>query len=93
MSFPGETHTYYWYVTKNTGPTTEQEECSVSAYYSTVGVIKVYTHTHTNTHVHALIFSPCWLGSIQWSDWPLNNLSPELGQVSVSAPGGRLSKS
>lgn len=46
MSFPGETHTYYWYVTKNTGPTTEQEECSVSAYYSTVDVIKVYTHTH-----------------------------------------------
>ncbi|KAM9357553.1 ceruloplasmin [Symphorus nematophorus] len=37
---PGETHTYYWYVTKNTGPTTEQEECSVSAYYSTVDVAK-----------------------------------------------------
>ncbi|XP_071342581.1 ceruloplasmin isoform X2 [Trachinotus anak] len=37
---PGETHTYYWYVTKNTGPTTEQEECSVSAYYSTVDVVK-----------------------------------------------------
>ncbi|XP_053179120.1 ceruloplasmin [Scomber japonicus] len=37
---PGETHTYYWYVTKNTGPTTEQEECSVSAYYSTVDVTK-----------------------------------------------------
>lgn len=41
MSFPGETHTYYWYVTKKTGPTTEQEECSVSAYYSTVDVTKV----------------------------------------------------
>ncbi|KAM8745224.1 ceruloplasmin [Acanthopagrus schlegelii] len=37
---PGETHTYYWYVTKKTGPTTEQEECSVSAYYSTVDVTK-----------------------------------------------------
>ncbi|XP_067452389.1 ceruloplasmin [Thunnus thynnus] len=37
---PGETHTYYWYVTKSTGPTTEQEECSVSAYYSTVDVAK-----------------------------------------------------
>uniref|UniRef100_A0A665VBY8 Hephaestin n=1 Tax=Echeneis naucrates TaxID=173247 RepID=A0A665VBY8_ECHNA len=37
---PGETHTYYWYVTKNTGPTTEQEECSVSAYYSAVDVAK-----------------------------------------------------
>uniref|UniRef100_A0A3Q2YA52 Hephaestin n=1 Tax=Hippocampus comes TaxID=109280 RepID=A0A3Q2YA52_HIPCM len=37
---PGETHTYEWYVTKNTGPTTEQEECSVSAYYSTVDVVK-----------------------------------------------------
>lgn len=37
---PGETHTYYWYVTKKTGPTTEQEECSVSAYYSTVDVAK-----------------------------------------------------
>lgn len=42
MSFPGETHTYYWYVTKNTGPTAEQEECSVSAYYSTVDVTKVW---------------------------------------------------
>ncbi|XP_041861138.1 ceruloplasmin [Melanotaenia boesemani] len=37
---PGETHTYTWYVNKNTGPTTEQEECSVSAYYSTVDVVK-----------------------------------------------------
>ncbi|KAM9797320.1 ceruloplasmin [Syngnathus typhle] len=37
---PGETHTYEWYVTKNTGPTTEQEECSVSAYYSTVDIAK-----------------------------------------------------
>ncbi|XP_069377584.1 ceruloplasmin isoform X2 [Paralichthys olivaceus] len=37
---PGETHTYTWYVTKNTGPTTEQEDCSVSAYYSTVDVVK-----------------------------------------------------
>ncbi|KAK7889548.1 hypothetical protein WMY93_025108 [Mugilogobius chulae] len=36
----GQTHTYYWYVTKNTGPTNEQEECSVSAYYSTVDVTK-----------------------------------------------------
>nr|XP_057928988.1 ceruloplasmin [Doryrhamphus excisus] len=37
---PGETHIYEWYVTKNTGPTAEQEECSVSAYYSTVDVAK-----------------------------------------------------
>uniref|UniRef100_H3CCD3 ferroxidase n=1 Tax=Tetraodon nigroviridis TaxID=99883 RepID=H3CCD3_TETNG len=37
---PGETYTYYWYVTKNTGPTAEQEECSVSAYYSAVDVVK-----------------------------------------------------
>ncbi|CAB1420472.1 unnamed protein product [Pleuronectes platessa] len=37
---PGETHTYTWYVTKNTGPTLEQEDCSVSAYYSTVDVVK-----------------------------------------------------
>ncbi|XP_035508690.1 ceruloplasmin isoform X1 [Morone saxatilis] len=37
---PGATHTYYWYVTKNTGPTAEQEQCSVSAYYSTVDVTK-----------------------------------------------------
>lgn len=38
---PGETHSYYWYVNKNTGPTAEQEECSVSAYHSTVDVAKV----------------------------------------------------
>ncbi|CAN9500898.1 unnamed protein product [Ophioblennius macclurei] len=37
---PGETHTYAWYVNKNTGPTAEQEECSVSAYYSTVDTVK-----------------------------------------------------
>ncbi|XP_028299924.1 ceruloplasmin [Gouania willdenowi] len=37
---PGETHTYSWYVNKNTGPTVEQEECSVSAYYSAVDVSK-----------------------------------------------------
>ncbi|KAM9385764.1 ceruloplasmin [Pholidichthys leucotaenia] len=37
---PGETHSYYWYVNKNTGPTQEQEECSVSAYYSAVDVSK-----------------------------------------------------
>uniref|UniRef100_A0A3B4B1Y7 ferroxidase n=1 Tax=Periophthalmus magnuspinnatus TaxID=409849 RepID=A0A3B4B1Y7_9GOBI len=37
---PGATRNYYWYVTKNTGPTIEQEECSVSAYYSTVDVVK-----------------------------------------------------
>ncbi|XP_074525120.1 ceruloplasmin [Halichoeres trimaculatus] len=37
---PGETHTYYWYVTKKTGPTEEQEQCSVSAYYSTTDVAK-----------------------------------------------------
>ncbi|XP_028260436.1 ceruloplasmin [Parambassis ranga] len=37
---PGETHTYNWYVNKNTGPTNEQENCAVSAYYSTVDVAK-----------------------------------------------------
>ncbi|KAM8875479.1 ceruloplasmin [Spinachia spinachia] len=40
LTQPGETHSYYWYVTKNTGPTLEQEQCSVSAYYSTADVIK-----------------------------------------------------
>jgi len=37
----GETHTYTWYLPKSSGPTEEQEECSVGAYYSTVDVIKV----------------------------------------------------
>ncbi|KAF0041815.1 hypothetical protein F2P81_005347 [Scophthalmus maximus] len=37
---PGETHTYYWYVTKNTGPTAEQEDCTVAAYSSTTDVVK-----------------------------------------------------
>ncbi|XP_076010546.1 ceruloplasmin isoform X1 [Genypterus blacodes] len=37
---PGETHTYKWYITKNTGPTEEQEACSVSAYYSTADIRK-----------------------------------------------------
>ncbi|XP_056131996.1 ceruloplasmin [Lampris incognitus] len=37
---PGQTHTYTWYVTKTAGPTPEQEECSVGAYYSTVDVVK-----------------------------------------------------
>ncbi|XP_068599247.1 ceruloplasmin [Brachionichthys hirsutus] len=36
----GETHTYSWYITQNTGPTADQEGCSVSAYYSTVDVEK-----------------------------------------------------
>ncbi|KAF1385398.1 hypothetical protein PFLUV_G00107330 [Perca fluviatilis] len=40
LTQPGETHSYYWYVNKNTGPTPEQEECSVSAYYSTADVTK-----------------------------------------------------
>lgn len=37
----GETQTYTWYLPKSSGPTEEQEECSVGAYYSTVDVIKV----------------------------------------------------
>ncbi|CAL8306226.1 unnamed protein product [Lota lota] len=37
---PGATHTYTWYVTKTAGPTEQQEECSVMAYYSTVDVVK-----------------------------------------------------
>lgn len=40
LTQPGETHSYHWYVTKNTGPTPEQEACSVSAYYSTSDVAK-----------------------------------------------------
>ncbi|XP_034736749.1 ceruloplasmin [Etheostoma cragini] len=40
LTQPGETHSYYWYVNKNTGPTPEQEQCSVSAYYSTADVTK-----------------------------------------------------
>jgi len=36
---PGETHTYTWYIT--TGPTEQQEECAVMAYYSTADVVKV----------------------------------------------------
>ncbi|KAK5930483.1 hypothetical protein CgunFtcFv8_026712 [Champsocephalus gunnari] len=40
LTQPGETHSYYWYVTKNTGPTPEQEQCTVSAYYSTADVTK-----------------------------------------------------
>lgn len=40
-SVTDETHTYTWYVNKNTGPTEDQEQCAVSAYYSAVDVIKV----------------------------------------------------
>uniref|UniRef100_A0A672KPZ0 Ceruloplasmin n=1 Tax=Sinocyclocheilus grahami TaxID=75366 RepID=A0A672KPZ0_SINGR len=40
LTRPGETQTYTWYLPKNSGPTEEQEECSVGAYYSTVDVIK-----------------------------------------------------
>uniref|UniRef100_A0A8D0D2E7 Hephaestin n=1 Tax=Sander lucioperca TaxID=283035 RepID=A0A8D0D2E7_SANLU len=40
LTQPGETHSYYWYVNKNTGPTPEQEQCTVSAYYSTADVTK-----------------------------------------------------
>lgn len=66
----------------------------MSAYYSAVDVVKVNMHTDMHTHACAhTYFSPCWLGSIQWSGWPLGNLSPELGQVSVFTPGGRLLKS
>uniref|UniRef100_A0A672P7S2 ferroxidase n=1 Tax=Sinocyclocheilus grahami TaxID=75366 RepID=A0A672P7S2_SINGR len=36
LTRPGETQTYTWYLPKNSGPTEEQEECSVGAYYSTV---------------------------------------------------------
>ena len=41
MRSSGETQTYYWNVNKNTGPTAEQEDCSVSVYHSTVDVVKV----------------------------------------------------
>ncbi|XP_062412860.1 ceruloplasmin [Sardina pilchardus] len=37
---PGETHTYTWYIPNTAGPTKDQEECSVGAYYSTVDVNK-----------------------------------------------------
>uniref|UniRef100_A0A673MEH7 ferroxidase n=1 Tax=Sinocyclocheilus rhinocerous TaxID=307959 RepID=A0A673MEH7_9TELE len=40
LTRPGETQTYTWYLPKNSGPTEEQEECSVGVYYSTVDVIK-----------------------------------------------------
>ncbi|XP_055364461.1 ceruloplasmin [Betta splendens] len=40
LTQPGETNTYTWYITKNTGPTAEQEECAVTAYYSTADVVK-----------------------------------------------------
>uniref|UniRef100_A0A673KXS9 Hephaestin n=1 Tax=Sinocyclocheilus rhinocerous TaxID=307959 RepID=A0A673KXS9_9TELE len=40
LTRPGQTQTYTWYLPKNSGPTEEQEECSVGAYYSTVDVIK-----------------------------------------------------
>uniref|UniRef100_A0A8B9H960 Ceruloplasmin n=1 Tax=Astyanax mexicanus TaxID=7994 RepID=A0A8B9H960_ASTMX len=36
----GQTQTYTWYIPKTAGPTEEQEECSVGAYYSTVDVNK-----------------------------------------------------
>ncbi|XP_076133763.1 ceruloplasmin isoform X2 [Alosa pseudoharengus] len=36
----GETNTYTWYIPNTAGPTKEQEECSVGAYYSTVDVNK-----------------------------------------------------
>uniref|UniRef100_A0AAR2II85 Hephaestin n=1 Tax=Pygocentrus nattereri TaxID=42514 RepID=A0AAR2II85_PYGNA len=37
---PGQTQTYTWYIPKTAGPTEEQEECSVGAYYSTVDANK-----------------------------------------------------
>ncbi|XP_076879473.1 ceruloplasmin [Brachyhypopomus gauderio] len=37
---PGQTQTYTWYIPKTAGPTEEQEECNVGAYYSTVDVNK-----------------------------------------------------
>lgn len=46
----GETQTYTWYLPKNSGPTEEQEECSVGAYYSTVDVIKVPFWPMTQGH-------------------------------------------
>lgn len=37
----GQIQTYTWYIPKTAGPTAEQEECNVGAYYSTVDVNKV----------------------------------------------------
>ncbi|KAI5614718.1 ceruloplasmin precursor [Silurus asotus] len=37
---PGQIQTYTWYIPKTAGPTSEQEECNVGAYYSTVDVNK-----------------------------------------------------
>ncbi|XP_062868994.1 ceruloplasmin isoform X2 [Trichomycterus rosablanca] len=37
---PGQTQTYTWYIPKTAGPTSEQEECNVGAYYSTGDVNK-----------------------------------------------------
>lgn len=39
--FQGQVQEYTWYIPKTAGPTSEQEECSVGAYYSTVDVNKV----------------------------------------------------
>lgn len=39
--FQGQIQTYTWYIPKTAGPTSEQEQCSVGAYYSTVDVNKV----------------------------------------------------
>lgn len=37
----GQIQTYTWYIPKTAGPTDEQEECNVGAYYSTIDVNKV----------------------------------------------------
>ncbi|TRY54503.1 hypothetical protein DNTS_009213 [Danionella cerebrum] len=40
LTAPGETQSYTWYLPKTAGPTEQQEECTVAAYYSTTDVIK-----------------------------------------------------
>ncbi|TSK53634.1 Ceruloplasmin [Bagarius yarrelli] len=37
---PGQIQSYTWYIPKTAGPTPEQEECNVGAYYSTVHINK-----------------------------------------------------
>ncbi len=55
----GETQTYTWYLPKNSGPTEQQEECSVGAYYSTVDVIKVpFSPTETKSLFKTSVMFP-----------------------------------
>ncbi|KAM6963128.1 ceruloplasmin [Aplochiton taeniatus] len=43
LTQPGETHTYVWNIADTAGPTAEQEQCSVGAYFSTVDSKDLYS--------------------------------------------------